>query len=133
MKRVPKLTIARRLRLIRTFPIPTSQATSLGINALELMLPLTLCCSYAFMLPVASPPNAIIFEAGDMKTKDMVSARGSFAMLRNVLGDVPRPEAHKTAADRRIRANFVLRDVVSLAKALFSLSVEATDGDVELF
>lgn len=36
------------------------------------MLPVTLSCSYAFMLPVASGTNAIIFEAGKMKNKDMV-------------------------------------------------------------
>lgn len=47
-------------------------ARSIGINPLQIMLPVTLCCSYAFVLPVASPPNAIIFEAGDMRSKDMV-------------------------------------------------------------
>lgn len=46
-------------------------ARSMGINPLKVMVPLTLSCSYAFILPVASPPNAIIFEAADMQTKDM--------------------------------------------------------------
>jgi sodium-dependent dicarboxylate transporter 2/3/5 len=46
-------------------------ARSMGVNPLKVMVPLTLSCSYAFVLPVASPPNAIIFEAGDMQTKDM--------------------------------------------------------------
>lgn len=43
------------------------------LNPLSVMLPVTVSCSYAFMLPFASGTNAIIFEAGKMKTKDMVS------------------------------------------------------------
>ncbi|KAB7499349.1 hypothetical protein Anas_02008 [Armadillidium nasatum] len=39
------------------------QAIGLGIHPLYLMLPGTVCCSYAFMLPVSNPPNAIAFNA----------------------------------------------------------------------
>jgi len=46
-------------------------ARSMGINPLKVMVPVTLSCSYAFILPVASATNAIVFEAGDMETKDM--------------------------------------------------------------
>lgn len=48
------------------------QTLSMGMNPLSIMLPVTVCSSYAFMLPVASGTNAIIFEVGKMKTKDMV-------------------------------------------------------------
>jgi sodium-dependent dicarboxylate transporter 2/3/5 len=44
----------------------------LRINPIYLMLPVTLCCSYAFMLPVATPPNAIVYSASGMKTSEMV-------------------------------------------------------------
>ena len=36
------------------------------------MLSATVTCSYAFMLPVATPPNAIVFAAAKMKPIEMV-------------------------------------------------------------
>ena len=37
------------------------------------MLPATVSASYAFMLPVATPPNAMAFSYGYLKVYDMVS------------------------------------------------------------
>ena len=42
------------------------------VNPLYLMLPSAVSCSYAFMLPVATPYNAIVYEATQMKTSTMV-------------------------------------------------------------
>ena len=42
-------------------PILASLSIKLEVNPLMLMLPATIACSCAFMLPVATPPNAIVF------------------------------------------------------------------------
>ena len=62
-------------------PVLASAAQEAGVNPLYLMLPTTLTCSYAFMLPVATPPNAIVHQAGGLKTKDMIRA----GVVMNVL------------------------------------------------
>lgn len=49
-----------------------SQSRSIGLNPLYVMLPCTLSASFAFMLPVATPPNAIVFAYGHLKVSDMV-------------------------------------------------------------
>jgi len=45
-------------------PVLAALAVAIRINPLMLMIPATLSASCAFMLPVATPPNAIIFGSG---------------------------------------------------------------------
>ena len=54
-------------------PILAGLATTIKVNPLLLMIPATLAASLAFMLPVATPPNAIIFGTKRIQIKDMVS------------------------------------------------------------
>jgi len=49
------------------------QAENCGINPFYFMIPVTLSASYAFMLPVSTPPNAIVLAFGRLELKDMVS------------------------------------------------------------
>jgi len=53
-------------------PILAGLAVSIKVNPLLLMIPATLAASLAFMLPVATPPNAIIFGTGRLQIIDMV-------------------------------------------------------------
>ncbi|KAM4627132.1 solute carrier family 13 member 2-like [Polymixia lowei] len=55
-------------------PILASMATAIKIHPLYVMLPCTICASLAFMLPVATPPNAIAFSYGNLKVMDMAKA-----------------------------------------------------------
>ncbi len=52
-------------------PILASLSMELDINPMLLMLPATFSLSCAFMLPVATPPNAIVFSSGKLKIKNM--------------------------------------------------------------
>jgi len=55
-------------------PVIGAIATQSGIDVLMLVVPVTLAASCAFMLPVATPPNAIVFASGFIRIPDMVRA-----------------------------------------------------------
>lgn len=45
-------------------PVLAALAPGLGVNPSLLIVPCTIAASYAFMMPVATPPNAIVFGSG---------------------------------------------------------------------
>lgn len=55
-------------------PILAGLALVLGEHPLLLTLPAALAASCAFMLPVATPPNAIVFGSGQIRMDQMVKA-----------------------------------------------------------
>ena len=65
-------------------PILGSLAVAIGVNPLLLMIPATLSASCAFMLPVATPPNAIIFGTGEVRMQDMIKS----GIFLNLIGAV---------------------------------------------
>jgi sodium-dependent dicarboxylate transporter 2/3/5 len=65
-------------------PILAALALDMKINPLFLMIPATLSASCAFMLPVATPPNAIVFGSGRVKIAEMSRA----GIVINIVGAV---------------------------------------------
>jgi sodium-dependent dicarboxylate transporter 2/3/5 len=65
-------------------PVLGSLGVAIGQNPLLLMIPATLSASCAFMLPVATPPNAIVFGTGEVRIGDMMRS----GILLNFIGVV---------------------------------------------
>jgi len=63
-------------------PVVASVAIAVDMNPLLLMVPATLSASCAFMLPVATPPNAIIFGTEMVTIREMARA----GLLLNIVG-----------------------------------------------
>lgn len=55
-------------------PVVCSLADSIHMNPIMLGLPMTLAASCASMLPMGTPPNAIVFSSGHIKLKQMLKA-----------------------------------------------------------
>jgi sodium-dependent dicarboxylate transporter 2/3/5 len=53
-------------------PIIGGLANEINVNPLLIMIPVTLAASMAFMLPIATPPNAIVFGTGKLTIIQMV-------------------------------------------------------------
>ncbi len=53
-------------------PLVAAIAIGLGVPILHVVIPVTLASSCAFMLPMATPPNAIVFASGHIKVAEMV-------------------------------------------------------------
>jgi solute carrier family 13 (sodium-dependent dicarboxylate transporter), member 2/3/5 len=59
-------------------PILAALSQSIGVHPFGPMIAATLAASCAFMLPIATPPNAIVFSFGHVEMKDMI--RKGFAL-----------------------------------------------------
>ncbi len=63
-------------------PILAALAQSMQVHPLLLIVPATLSASCAFMMPVATPPNAIVFSSGWIDIRQMAQV----GIGLNVLG-----------------------------------------------
>lgn len=66
-------------------PLMFSACLAAEVNPMLLAIPATLAVSCAFMLPVATPPNAILFSSGRLTVLDMVKAGFLLNLLTAVL------------------------------------------------
>jgi sodium-dependent dicarboxylate transporter 2/3/5 len=65
-------------------PILASVCPKLGIDPRLILIPATISASCAFMLPIATPPNAIVFGSGRVRMVDMAK----YGIVLNLLGVV---------------------------------------------
>ena len=65
-------------------PIAASIAIATSISPLNIAIPLVLASSLAFMLPVATPPNAIVYGSGKLTIGNMIRA----GFILNIIGIV---------------------------------------------
>lgn len=63
-------------------PIMASMAVAMGLHPYAMMVTAALACSFAFMLPVATPPNAIVFGSGYISIPQMFRA----GIIMNIFG-----------------------------------------------
>jgi sodium-dependent dicarboxylate transporter 2/3/5 len=55
-------------------PVVTGIAEAIQMDPLMLGIPMTLAASCASMMPMGTPPNAIVFSSGHIKLKEMLKA-----------------------------------------------------------
>mmetsp|Transcript_14840 Transcript_14840/g.30283 ORF Transcript_14840/g.30283 Transcript_14840/m.30283 type:complete len:484 (+) Transcript_14840:658-2109(+) len=55
-------------------PIAASIAVGSGVSPYTFMIPAALACSCAFCLPVATPPNMVVFASGRLPMSEMIRA-----------------------------------------------------------
>ncbi len=63
-------------------PVMGAIALQAGVPVIVLTVPITIAASCAFMLPVATPPNAIVFATGHISIPQMVRA----GFFLNIIG-----------------------------------------------
>jgi sodium-dependent dicarboxylate transporter 2/3/5 len=55
-------------------PVILVMSQSIGMDPLLVMIPVTFAASFAFMLPIATPSNMIVFGSNLIQVKDMIKA-----------------------------------------------------------
>ncbi|MGB0936963.1 MAG: SLC13 family permease [Colwellia sp.] len=66
-------------------PILAVAAISAGYDPMIFMIPAAMCASAAFMLPVATAPNAIAYGTGEIAIKDMVKEGALLSIIVSVI------------------------------------------------
>lgn len=78
--------VMSNVALVSVFvPVAFIIAQQLGMDEWILAIPLTLGASCAFMFPVATPPNAIVYSSGFIRTKDMARVGFVFNLIAVLL------------------------------------------------
>ncbi|MFY0688023.1 MAG: DASS family sodium-coupled anion symporter [Cyclobacteriaceae bacterium] len=66
-------------------PVLAAFSEAIGIHPYLLMVPATMAASCAFMLPMATGPNAIVFASNQLKIRDMARAGFAFNLISSLI------------------------------------------------
>jgi sodium-dependent dicarboxylate transporter 2/3/5 len=66
-------------------PVMASLASAMEVHPYGLMIAATVAASCAFMLPVATPPNAVVFGSGYLRIVDMVRAGFPMNLISSII------------------------------------------------
>ncbi|HLP33017.1 MAG TPA: anion permease, partial [Bacteroidia bacterium] len=69
-------------------PVVIGIANGIGANPVLFALPVTIATSYGFMMPISTPPNAIVYATGYIRMKHMIRAGFWLDMIGLVLVSV---------------------------------------------
>lgn len=67
-----------------TLPVLAQMAEAIKVNPLYFMIPAATTCCYTYVLPVGTPPNAMVYEAAKMSPVDMLKV-GVVAKMLSVV------------------------------------------------
>ena len=62
-------------------PVVTGVAIQSELNPLTLLVPVTLCCSVAFLLPSSTPPNLIAYTSNSFTTANLLASGAILSVI----------------------------------------------------
>ena len=65
-------------------PVVIGITQGLGIESIGIAIPVTIAASCAFMMPISTPPNAIVFASGRIQMRQMIKA-GFFLNIISII------------------------------------------------
>ena len=66
-------------------PVMVAMAGAMSVNALVFMITATVAASFAFVLPVATPPNAVVFSSGYISIEQMARSGLGLTIITAIL------------------------------------------------
>ncbi|XP_033098331.1 solute carrier family 13 member 2-like isoform X2 [Anneissia japonica] len=99
------------------------KAIGIGVNPLYFVLTAAIACSFAFMLPVATAPNAIAFSYGSLTVMDMVKAGAILNVICIVVANINMNTLGSAMFDVHSFPEWVKSDAITTVETIANISV----------
>ncbi|XP_033098330.1 solute carrier family 13 member 2-like isoform X1 [Anneissia japonica] len=104
-------------------PLMAELAIGIGVNPLYFVLTAAIACSFAFMLPVATAPNAIAFSYGSLTVMDMVKAGAILNVICIVVANINMNTLGSAMFDVHSFPEWVKSDAITTVETIANISV----------